>query len=107
MRRYNTRETIRENSPAINPVFSTEQAFFIAAAATAVMVLLTFLARTGQMDTHRIQDMHLLLSVDLGVFAEIAPAGHFCAHKPQEVQLELAFGIIPVSDFFVWSVAGN
>ena len=36
------------------------------------MALLTFLARTGQMDTHRIQDMHLLLSVDLGVFAEMA-----------------------------------
>ena len=59
------------------------------------------------MDTHRIQDMHLLLSVAPGVFAEIAPAGHFCAHKPQEVQLESAFGTIPVPAFLYGLLPGT
>ena len=53
------------------------------------------------------QDMHLLLSVVPGVFAEIAPAGHFCAHKPQEVQLESAFGTIPVPAFLYGLLPGT
>ena len=59
------------------------------------------------MDTHRIQDMHLLLSVALGVSAEIALAGHFCAHKPQEVQLESALGTIPVPAFLYGMLPGT
>ena len=58
------------------------------------------------MDTHRIQDMHLLLSVALGMFAEIAPARHFCAHKPQVVQLESALGTIPVPAFLYGLLPG-
>lgn len=59
------------------------------------------------MDTHRIQDMHLLLSVALGVPAEIALAGQFCAHKPHEVQLELAFGTIPLPGFLYGLLPGT
>lgn len=59
------------------------------------------------MDTHRIQDMHLLLSETLRLSVEMALAGHFSAHCPQDVQAEPAFGIIPDPAFFVWSVAGN
>ena len=47
------------------------------------------------MDTHRIQDMHLLLSETLRLSVEMALAGHFSAHCPQDVQAEPAFGIIP------------
>lgn len=46
------------------------------------------------MDTHRIQDMHLLLSETLRLSVEMALAGHFSAHCPQDVQAEPAFGII-------------
>ena len=53
------------------------------------------------------QDMHLFLSVVPGVFAEIALAGHFCAHKPQEVQLESALGIIPVPAFLYGLLPGT
>ena len=59
------------------------------------------------METHRIQDMHLFLSVALGVSAAIAPAGHFCAHKPQEVQLESAFGTIPAPAFLYGLLPGT
>ena len=59
------------------------------------------------MDTHLIQDMHLLLSVAAGVFAEIALAGHFCTHSPQEGQSELAFGTIPVPAFLYGLLPGT
>ena len=51
--------------------------------------------------------MHLLLSVALGVFAAIALAGHFCTHSPQEVQLESAFGTIPVPAFLYGLLPGT
>ena len=59
------------------------------------------------MDTHRIQDMHLLLSVSPSVSAEIAFAGHFCAHKPQTVQPESALGTIPVPAFLYGLLPGT
>lgn len=51
------------------------------------------------MDTHRIQEMHLLLSEILSLSVEMAPAGHFSAHCPQDVQADSAFGIIPAPAF--------
>ena len=73
------------------------QGFLMAAASIVVIRLLIFLAFAGHRDTQRMQDMHLLLSVTSGEDAEIAPAGHFCAHRPQEVQPESALGTSPAS----------
>ena len=58
------------------------------------------------MDTHRIQDMHLLLSETLRLSVEMALAGHFSAHCPQDVQAEPAFGIIPAPAFLYGLLPG-
>ena len=73
--------------------FLTEQAFLIAIPATAVIKPLTFRACFGHAATHRIHEIHLLLSVILGFFLSIAPAGHLSAHKPQPEHEAFAFGI--------------
>ena len=58
------------------------------------------------MDTHRIQDMHLLLSEPLRLSVEMALAGHFSAHCPQDVQAEPAIGIIPAPAFLYGLLPG-
>ena len=59
------------------------------------------------MDTHRIQEMHLLLSETLSCSVEMAPAGHFNAHCSQEVQADPAFGIIPATAFLYGLLPGT
>ena len=61
-------ESYRYSSLALG----VEQAFLIASAATETITLLTLRAWTGQIDTHRIQEMHLDLSVTLPFSLEIA-----------------------------------
>ena len=46
-----------------SPSFRSEHTFFSATSTAASITELTFRAAWGQMDTHRIQEMHLLLSV--------------------------------------------
>ena len=75
--------------------FSCVQDFFNIFAATAVITGFTSLACTGQRDTQRMQEMHLVLSVVLQLSGGLASAGHFCAHRPQEVQ-----------ECYVWNHAG-
>ena len=58
------------------------------------------------MDTHRIQDMHFLLSETVRLSVEMALAGHFSAHYPQAVQAESAFGIIPAPAFLYGLLPG-
>lgn len=58
------------------------------------------------MDTHRIQDMHLFLSETLSLSSEMAPAGHFSAHCPQDVQADPAFGSIPAPAFLYGLLPG-
>lgn len=86
--------------------FSCVQDFFNIFAATAVITGFTSLACTGQRDTQRMQEMHLVLSVVLQLSGGIAPAGHFCAHRPQEVQECFTFGIMPVSECFEGRLPG-
>ena len=57
------------------------------------------------------QEMHLVLSVVLQLSGGIAPAGHFCAHRPQEVQAVsythlTLFGTMPVSECFEGRLPG-
>ena len=52
-------------------------------------------------------DMHLLLSETLRLLADMAPAGHFSAHCPQDVQAEPAFGIIPAPAFLYGLLPGT
>ena len=59
------------------------------------------------MDTHLIQEIHLLLSESFSSSAEIAPDGHFRAHRPQEVQVASALGIIPVPAFLYGLLPGT
>ena len=59
------------------------------------------------MDTHLIQEIHLLLWVSFSSSAEIAPDGHFRAHRPQEVQVASALGIIPVPAFLYGLLPGT
>ena len=79
--------------------FLTEHAFLIAIPATAVIKPLTFRACVGQIATQRIHEIHLLLSVILGLLLSIAPAGHLSAHNPQTEHEAFAFGIRPALDF--------
>ena len=46
-----------------SPSFRSEHTFFSATSTAASITELTFRADWGQMDTHRIQEMHLSLSV--------------------------------------------
>ena len=71
----------------------------IAIPATAVIKPLTFLARFGQTDIQRIQEIPLLLTVIRGLLLSIAPAGHLSAHNLQAVHEVPAFGIIPAPAF--------
>ena len=75
-----------------------EHAFLIAKDAMETIRRLTLRAWTGQIETHRIQPMHLDFSVVLQRSDEIACAGHFCAHRPHPVQRALAVGTIPLPD---------
>ena len=50
--------------------------------------------------------MHLLLSETLSLSVEMAQAGHFSAHCPQDVQADPAFGIIPVPAFLYGLLPG-
>ena len=86
--------------------FSCVQDFFNIFAATAVITGFTSLACTGQRDTQRMQEMHLVLSVVLQLSGGIASAGHFCAHRPQEVQECFTFGTMPVSECFEGRLPG-
>ena len=86
--------------------FSCVQDFFNIFAAIAVITGFTSLACTGQRDTQRMQEMHLVLSVVLQLSGGIAPAGHFCAHRPQEVQECFTFGTMPVSECFEGRLPG-
>ena len=79
--------------------FLTEQAFLIAIPATAVIKPLTFRACFGHTATHRIHEIHLLLSVIPGFFLSIAPAGHLSAHNPQPEHEAFAFGIRTALEF--------
>lgn len=80
--------------------FLTEQAFLIAIPATAVIKPLTFRACFGHAATHRIHEIHLLLSVILGFFLSIAPAGHLSAHKPQP-EHSVLHSLLPSSVKFI------
>ena len=50
------------------------------------------------MATHRIHEIHLLLSVILGFSLSIAPAGHLSAHNPHAEHEAFAFGLRPALD---------
>ena len=73
--------------------FDPAQAFFSFCTAPAKSSLLTALACSGQMLTHRIQLIHFLLSVCAGSSAGIALTGHLSAHRPQPVQFFPALGV--------------
>ena len=52
-------------------------------------------------------DMHLFLSETLSLSVEIAPAGHFSAHFPQDMQADPAFGTSPDPDFLYGLLLGT
>jgi len=67
----------------------------IANAAAETITLLTLRAPWGHNATHRIQEMHFLLSASFRSFLLMACVGHFSAQRPQPVHLLFAFGIKP------------
>ena len=73
-------------------LFLSEQAFFIARAATLTIAPFTLRADCGHCDTHRIQEMHFLLSAVLIFSLLMACAGQFSAQSPQLLQFLSAFG---------------
>ena len=80
--------------------FRPEQAFFNFWEAAASITGFSLRACFGQTLIQRIQEIHLSLSVCLGLSDGIAPVGHFAAHNPQEPQLCEApgiSGIVPYS----------
>ena len=84
-----------------SPVFRSEQTFFSAISAAVSITELTFRADLGQMDTHRIQEMHLSLSVCPGSWTSMAATGHFCAQRPQPLHSFVGFGTMPEPPAFL------
>ena len=75
-----------------SPAFRSEHTFFSATSTAANITELTFRADWGQMDTHRIQEIHRSLSVRLGSLGSMACTGHFAAHNPQLVHSLVGLG---------------
>lgn len=80
--------------------FRPEQAFFNFWEAAASISGFSLRECVGQTLIQRIQEIHLSLSVCVGLSDGIAPDGHFAAHNPQEPQVCEApgiSGIVPYS----------
>lgn len=78
------------------------RAYFFSATSTAANITeLTFRADWGQMDTHRIQEIHRSLSVRLGSLGSMACTGHFAAHNPQLVHSLVGLGTMPEPPAFL------
>jgi hypothetical protein len=72
----------KNNSFSLRP----EHAFFNFMEAANTNILLTLFLCSGQMATHRIQEMHRLSSVFRGSFLDMAPTGHLRTHRPHALQ---------------------
>jgi hypothetical protein len=81
--------------------FLTEQAFFSASDAAAIIALFAFLAEAGHFATQHIHEIHFPESTFFVFSRSIACTGHCCAHKPQFMQSFVAFGTKPAPPAFL------
>lgn len=72
--------------------FLCAHAFLSAKAAADTIASFTLRADWGHLATHRMQEMHFLLSAVLSLSLLMAWAGHCSAHNPQPMQFLSALG---------------